>query len=836
MYKHLFPNLNGGGKPLRSATPKNLDTVFNALLLLTNVSGTSWANRMVTAISLAFSRVQGLMLGEPKAVITQLKLFHKQYFEWIRGGPRPLTANVESVNTISGPGPIPAMATIVESFVSLREAMWGSSFTDITWYDQIVLTFLSIHRVIVLPPEYDFSTITNPCTVDLKEIEKRWSKEHITKLLHKIGILVPEFKRILESKCRAQEHIIMSSAGPNGKASWSAFSDAKAWLYKPEFLSLFVNWCEGLHMGRFVRDILRTVRIPSQDVPEATQLHLGRIHTFEEWGGKTRHVAIVDYWTQLIFTPLHDTLFEYLRGITMDATYNQDAACNVIKAWTMNEKSEINCFDLTAATDRLPLTIQQRVLAVLLGSDSLASNWAKILVDRDYPTANGEFVQYKVGAPMGSKSNWAMLALLHHLIIQDAALEAGFTAPFTMYRVCGDDSVINSNTVSEKYKAIMSSLGLTINTSKSVLSGKGLLPAAEFCKRLFISGVEYTILPVKLLAKTVMNGRLAPQLQSEMTRRWLTLKGSGMFTFIAGLVDVQSIQALGILNSLPLSLTGLHSKITLPSLIPTLQSWWAGRQTTEHDITQAYTYTLIVDQLQRLDTLLRQTDIIANAIRNVSAGYSTIDLKNLGWTEEFMKSKVGQTLLTLQGELDIFHPIVQASKAEYTRIVNLLAAITNGDKDINSAARARMLDEFRNTLVSVWDSEDAAVGQADRTLLEKSLDNLDRIIHMDGHTLQFTTQLSYLQRIYSVQWLLSENVTINSVASKVKSIPTVAETQIEKAFASNAFVIDGRWASKRAIKTTTSSTPIIEDSPAATVAANVSPATAADILINRNSS
>lgn len=817
MLKRLIPNINGVGKAMRSATPKNLDSVFNSLLLLVNTIAATWQPRLATAMYIAYSRVQGLLLLDPASTITQLKVMHKTYLEYIRGGPEPILLNSPSTEGLPESFVTPAKATVLESLVNLRKLLHGNERNDLTHFDTLVLAFLSIHRVIVLPPVLDYSTITGKPTIDTSAILSYWTEKRIGTTLARLGINRDEFKRVLLSKCAAQEHIIMSTAGPNGKASWSAFSDAKAWLYRPDLLPQYINWAEGLGMTRFVRDLIRTVRIPSTDAPEATQLHLGRLHSFEEWGGKTRHVAIVDYWTQLVLTPLHDTLFSYLGLLETDATFDQDAASETIKGWTLNPASELNSFDLTAATDRLPLTLQVNVLAYLLGSDSLAANWAKILVGREYFTTDAQFIQYATGAPMGSKSNWAMLALVHHMIVQDAADASGYVNFFSGYRICGDDVVINGTDVSINYRKIMSALGLAINDFKSILHGIDLLPAAEFCKRIFVNGVEYTAIPVKLVAKTVMNGRLAPQLQSEVLRRGFNLQGIKLFTWLSGLIDSKSIVSLGLLNVIPTILSGLYGTISVPTQVLPIEKWFEGRSSpiTERHVIQAYTYTLVVEQLQRLDNLLRQTEAIANAIRHVSAGYSTIDLNNMGWSKEFMESRVGLALLKIQGELDIFHPVVQAAKAEYTRVANLLAAITNGDNDINTVARARMLDEFRNSLVSVFDSDRSAVAQADRTLLEKSLDNLDRIINntKDNGKLQFTTMLEYLQRLWVVSWTLDGNVEINAVNSKVSPVTSSATERMTAAF--KDFSVSGRFAAKKPVRlaVTPQVTETIAESP-----------------------
>jgi hypothetical protein len=47
--------------------------------------------------------------------------------------------------------------------------------------------------------------------------------------------------------------------------------------------------------------------------------------------GKTRMVAILDYWSQTALRPLHDRLFGILRTIPQDMTFSQGAFSERVK-------------------------------------------------------------------------------------------------------------------------------------------------------------------------------------------------------------------------------------------------------------------------------------------------------------------------------------------------------------------------------------------------------------------------------------------------------------------------------------------------------------------------
>ena len=164
-------------------------------------------------------------------------------------------------------------------------------------------------------------------------------------------------------------------------------------------------------------------------------IQVGQLSTKLEAAGKIRVFAMVDIWTQSVLKPVHDFLFDYLKEIPNDATFDQEAA--VRRCFTKSRiAGKSYGYDLSAATDRLPIDLQESVLGALIGSPA-ARLWKDLLVNRDYilpgDTKVGRkahLLRYSVGQPMGSLSSWAMLAITHHLLVQFAcrkvrALEAG---------------------------------------------------------------------------------------------------------------------------------------------------------------------------------------------------------------------------------------------------------------------------------------------------------------------------------------------------------------------------------------------------------------------------
>jgi len=100
-------------------------------------------------------------------------------------------------------------------------------------------------------------------------------------------------------------------------------------------------------------------------------LIIGKISLASEPAGKTRLFAICNFWVQTLLKPLHDSLMRSLKQFVTDGTFDQIEQFNRILKETKGRKTY--CFDLTKATDRFPIKLQQALLGVLV-SDEFAKS------------------------------------------------------------------------------------------------------------------------------------------------------------------------------------------------------------------------------------------------------------------------------------------------------------------------------------------------------------------------------------------------------------------------------------------------------------------------------
>lgn len=221
---------------------------------------------------------------------------------------------------------------------------------------------------------------------------------------------------------------------------------------------------------------------------------LGKLAFLPEAAGKVRVIAMVDPLTQWVFYPLHSIILYILEGYRMDGTFDQVAPLAYLK-----ESKELYSLDLSAATDRLPVKLQTKLMSLLVGDDQLATAWEELLVQRTYRYTNkkGAYeVSYAVGQPMGVLSSWAMLALTHHFIVQCAYWRQGGSPNhlYQNYALLGDDLVLGDYPVMVQYLHILKELGVECGLHKSVVSHQGT--SLEFAKRTYFKGVDVSPVPL----------------------------------------------------------------------------------------------------------------------------------------------------------------------------------------------------------------------------------------------------------------------------------------------------------------------------------------------------
>lgn len=130
-----------------------------------------------------------------------------------------------------------------------------------------------------------------------------------------------------------------------------------------------------------------------------------KLSFFSDKEGKTRVIGIVDYWSQSALRPLHLFVNRLLKSLDQDMTFNQSKFTNnPISKGT----HKFHSIDLSAATDRMPILLQKRILSLFMTNDKVEA-WHRLLTFYPFalqsPCDGMTEVKYETGQPMGAYSS-----------------------------------------------------------------------------------------------------------------------------------------------------------------------------------------------------------------------------------------------------------------------------------------------------------------------------------------------------------------------------------------------------------------------------------------------
>lgn len=386
-----------------------------------------------------------------------------------------------------------------------------------------ILTLLSVSRAMTGTKEPDLSTIVNPPKETFDE-----------QTLLEIGNFIPTFfwKMNLPSenlvKWSKDQLRLSNKAGPEGRATLFAWRDMyflreedleNIKILSPD-LHLYIVKIMAITPGTLVKNAHRFIKATFNRLDYKSEGYNGskgfmpfetavstflqnnpdkgimrKLSIINDPEAKARIIAILDFWTQEALKPLHDLQFNLLsKHFNKDRTFTQDPIIT-----DKEENHSYHSCDLSAATDRFPVKLQELLVSKLV-NEQYAKAWKSLLVNQGfYVPWKNKTINYSVGQPMGAYSSWSTFALSHHLIVQYAAHLAGVHQTFNKYILLGDDIVIYDDNVAAQYKLIMGKLGVDISPHKTHVSKD----TYEFAKRWFRGGSEITGIQIRGLLENI---------------------------------------------------------------------------------------------------------------------------------------------------------------------------------------------------------------------------------------------------------------------------------------------------------------------------------------------
>jgi hypothetical protein len=321
------------------------------------------------------------------------------------------------------------------------------------WDVRFTLTLLSFSRLFTLPPVGDFAPINNPPISDACSVSDRELSKAVRQIVKRPSLISTEFKM----------YHLSNRNGPMGIPAMLGSLYEAAIIIENSFLTESIRILAGENLWKRLNlvsisphKLHKKQLFPKQKFKEL----LRRLVVIQDKEGKSRIIAILDYWSQCALKPLHDSVMEILRSLRSDMTYDQAyIPLDII------DDQIISSFDLVSATDRFPLSFQKRVLNMLIGPKK-SDAWSAILTSLPF-YCDGVNHTFRTGQPLGAYSSWAVFTLCHHIIVRIAMNRVGVPYTDKVYRILGDDIVIFNNLVSEQYVTLMHELGVEISKSKT---------------------------------------------------------------------------------------------------------------------------------------------------------------------------------------------------------------------------------------------------------------------------------------------------------------------------------------------------------------------------------
>lgn len=362
---------------------------------------------------------------------------------------------------------------------------WGHSGAAVVLKKEVsslrmILTVCTALRSFRLPVRVDLKPITSPGVI----LDGVVSPGAITAFWRELRrrFRVPK----LETAEFREWHFSLKSGPGKGQALLSWANDL---ISLPDDLVEDLTVVGGgvfkSHLESLLRNLPAIRRVYSPRI-----VPIRRVAGIADLEGKTRVIAMLDYFSQAVLYPVHTFLFAILRQIPQDVTFHQGSFVDQVKTWGPDIR--LLSLDLTAATDRFPIEVIARVLGGCF-PQRWVDSWRRIMVSHRF-AADGhpDGIVYAVGNPMGAYSSWASFALAHHFVVFQAAQKVGVPWRSCRYVLLGDDILFGDALVGEEYRRIMTALGVEINDLKTHDSHY----LGEFAKRYFYRGQEISPFPV----------------------------------------------------------------------------------------------------------------------------------------------------------------------------------------------------------------------------------------------------------------------------------------------------------------------------------------------------
>jgi len=222
---------------------------------------------------------------------------------------------------------------------------------------------------------------------------------------------------------------------------------------------------------------------------------MGVIALIQEPGCKLRFAANPYRVYQQALRPLGEALYDALKRVPNDFTFDQQAGVEAIQHWLQDGLPSIS-MDLSNASDNIPLDLQLELLSrfgvstrwIQFYRDCCRGDWYLNLTSGEPWSARSlwdqkmvlhgdklpwqDMIRWTVGAPLGLYPVFASFTLWHHSMVQVCFHDLGIPKVDGKwpYAIIGDDLWLGNAQVANLYVDRMTNLGIPASTSKGLVS------------------------------------------------------------------------------------------------------------------------------------------------------------------------------------------------------------------------------------------------------------------------------------------------------------------------------------------------------------------------------
>jgi hypothetical protein len=400
-------------------------------------------------------------------------------------------------------------------------------------YYQTIITILNISRMVegLTTPEFN-SVIEKASTIDeelLREFETYVQIQLNTDKYDQPMVNLFEYR------------FNLMKSGPNSKPKIESATEEAIALLKGKLHKPFLALCQEMDVNYLYDYLVELVKAhPVTDQQSETRdekTYLRKLVSVPDSGFKTRIVAIVDFWSQLVLEPVRDHLQLTIerKFSKTDFRKSHDGGVNAMVEFqkrciaqeTINNHTldvkHLKFYDISSWTDRFHRDLQKITMKYLF-NPRLAEAWAQLVVHCEWYSPDlKRTVKYGQGQGMGTNGSFDAATLTDHLfinfLIDKKTSLSGIFSNNECYGKVGDDLWIYDpeGVILEYYEKI----NLPINLSKSKEYCE-LGSVAEFCSRTFINGDDASRISPNVISRS-KNYRYIPTLLSLCASRGIQL-------------------------------------------------------------------------------------------------------------------------------------------------------------------------------------------------------------------------------------------------------------------------------------------------------------------------